>query len=240
MKTDYAYQPYGTASVSDTSNTNTYEYTGRELDGSGLQYNRNRYYNPAWGRFVSEDPIGFAGGINVYGYGAGNPISYSDPNGKFFFVATAVVGAVGGFFGDLAYQELQNLRYHRSARCIDFYEATTAGVFGGIGGAALPFVGFTALDAAVVGADTGIAQYAYTNGAQSTVQGAVVAAAAGGLGGYVAGSLNRTFMFFTPSPFSPSQAAASANSGAGSFFRNILGGATAAYNPDGPSHCGCQ
>ena len=81
MKTDYAYQPYGTASVSDTSNTNTYEYTGRELDGSGLQYNRNRFYNPAWGRFVSEDPIGFAGGINVYGYARFSPTKLDDPFG---------------------------------------------------------------------------------------------------------------------------------------------------------------
>ena len=81
VKTDYAYQPYGTASVSGTSNTNTYEYTGRELDGSGLQYNRNRYYNPAWGRFVSEDPIGFAGGPNVYAYVGGDPVNGIDPTG---------------------------------------------------------------------------------------------------------------------------------------------------------------
>ncbi len=81
VKTDYAYQPYGTASMSGTSNTNTYEYTGRELDGSGLQYNRNRYYNPAWGRFVSEDPIGFAGGINKYAYTGEDPTDNFDPLG---------------------------------------------------------------------------------------------------------------------------------------------------------------
>jgi RHS repeat-associated protein len=32
-----------------------------ENDGSGLLNHRNRYYNPTWGRFISEGPIGLAG-----------------------------------------------------------------------------------------------------------------------------------------------------------------------------------
>ncbi|RQZ57489.1 RHS repeat-associated core domain-containing protein, partial [Burkholderia sp. Bp9004] len=47
---------------------------------SGLHYNRHRYYDPSSGRFVSKDPIGLAGGINVYQY-APNPIEWSDPLG---------------------------------------------------------------------------------------------------------------------------------------------------------------
>lgn len=40
-----------------------YQFTGREFDNfSGLQYSRARWYNPSIGRFISEDPIGFAGG----------------------------------------------------------------------------------------------------------------------------------------------------------------------------------
>jgi RHS repeat-associated protein len=50
-------------------------------DGSGYQYKRNRYYDPATGRFTQEDPIGLAGGLNAYGYGEGDPVSYSDPFG---------------------------------------------------------------------------------------------------------------------------------------------------------------
>lgn len=41
----------------------TRQYTGRTWDDvSELQYNRNRWYNPKIGRWLSEDPIGFAGG----------------------------------------------------------------------------------------------------------------------------------------------------------------------------------
>ena len=50
-------------------------------DATGLMYSRNRYYDPASGRFTQEDPIGLAGGINLYGYAGGDPINYSDPFG---------------------------------------------------------------------------------------------------------------------------------------------------------------
>jgi RHS repeat-associated protein len=43
---------------------------------------RARYYNPTTGRFLSEDPLGFAGsGTNLYAYAAWNPISNKDPLG---------------------------------------------------------------------------------------------------------------------------------------------------------------
>jgi uncharacterized protein RhaS with RHS repeats len=41
---------------------------------------RFRYYDPAIGRFVSNDPIGLSGGNNLYAY-APNPISWYDPSG---------------------------------------------------------------------------------------------------------------------------------------------------------------
>ncbi|WP_080423856.1 RHS repeat-associated core domain-containing protein [Burkholderia ubonensis] len=49
-------------------------------DETGLHYNRHRYYDPNCGRFISKDPIGLAGGINVFRY-APNPISWIDPLG---------------------------------------------------------------------------------------------------------------------------------------------------------------
>jgi RHS repeat-associated protein len=50
-------------------------------DATGTLYRRNRYYDPASGRFTQEDPIGVAGGVNLYGYAGGDPINNSDPFG---------------------------------------------------------------------------------------------------------------------------------------------------------------
>jgi RHS repeat-associated protein len=50
-------------------------------DASGQMYMRNRYYDPASGQFTQPDPIGLAGGLNSYGFAAGDPVSYSDPYG---------------------------------------------------------------------------------------------------------------------------------------------------------------
>ena len=52
-----------------------------KADQSGLQYMRNRYYNPKTGQFTQPDPIGLAGGLNLYGFANGDPVSFSDPFG---------------------------------------------------------------------------------------------------------------------------------------------------------------
>ena len=55
--------------------------TEGQRDGSGYVYQRNRYLDPSTGRFTQEDPIGLAGGSNLYGYANGDPITYRDPFG---------------------------------------------------------------------------------------------------------------------------------------------------------------
>jgi RHS repeat-associated protein len=62
-------------------------------DGSGLEYMRNRVYDPKSGRFTQEDPIGLAGGLNLYGFADGDPITYSDPFG---LCPQCLIGAVVG------------------------------------------------------------------------------------------------------------------------------------------------
>ncbi len=51
-----------------------------EDEESGLYYNCHRYYDPDSARFINQDPIGLAGGVNPYVYGP-NPIGWIDPNG---------------------------------------------------------------------------------------------------------------------------------------------------------------
>ncbi|EOC3062595.1 RHS repeat-associated core domain-containing protein [Cronobacter dublinensis] len=56
-------------------------YQGPYFDaGTGLHYNRFRYYDPDAGRFISHDPPGLAGGINLYQY-APTPLVWVDPLG---------------------------------------------------------------------------------------------------------------------------------------------------------------
>lgn len=95
---DYTYEPYGKASNDNSAANNSFQYTGRENDGTGLQFNRARYYDPQLGRFISEDPIGLAGGINSYIYVNGSPINYVDPTGKFALLLPLIPVITGADF----------------------------------------------------------------------------------------------------------------------------------------------
>ena len=83
VTTRYTYGPFGETTVTGDSDANPFQYTGREWDQeTGLYYYRARYYDPRWGRFISEDPIRFAGGdVNVYAYVQNDPINWIDPWG---------------------------------------------------------------------------------------------------------------------------------------------------------------
>jgi RHS repeat-associated protein len=78
----YVYDSFGQIVQQSGTVLNPYTYTGREIDPeSGLYYYRARFYDPAIGRFISEDPIGFRGGINLFTYVEGNPTNFTDPTG---------------------------------------------------------------------------------------------------------------------------------------------------------------
>ena len=81
LQTQYTYEPFGYATQTGLASTNSYKFTGREDDGSGLSYYRARYYHPRLQRFITEDPAGFLGGINLYAYVENNPINRVDPLG---------------------------------------------------------------------------------------------------------------------------------------------------------------
>jgi RHS repeat-associated protein len=114
VQTTYTYEPFGTSAVTGQTNTNSYQYTARENDGTGLDYYRARYYYPSHQRFISEDPIGFrAGDINFYAYAFQNPVNLRDPFGFWTFQLGGNIGGnvpiwgpvgIGGsLFGGAAY-----------------------------------------------------------------------------------------------------------------------------------------
>ncbi len=79
---EYHYSPWGEAEVEREGVSQPYRFTGREWDAEvGLYYYRARYYDPQLGRFLSEDPIGLAGGINPYAYAENDPVNNADPSG---------------------------------------------------------------------------------------------------------------------------------------------------------------
>src|SRR5262249_11124672 len=75
----YTYDSFGNLTASTGSISNSFRYTGREWDAeTGLYYYRARYYDPASGRFVNEDPLQFSAGPNFYAYAGNGPVNRVD------------------------------------------------------------------------------------------------------------------------------------------------------------------
>ena len=82
LQTEYTYEPFGATTAGGAASPNSFQYTGRENDGTGLYYYRARYYSPTLRRFISEDPRGFGGGdANLYVYALNSPTNFTDPLG---------------------------------------------------------------------------------------------------------------------------------------------------------------
>jgi RHS repeat-associated protein len=78
--TTFLYEPFGQTTA--VSGSYPFLYTGRMSAAEGLYYYRARFYSPTMGRFISEDPIGFAGGgLNLYRYASNAPTLATDPLG---------------------------------------------------------------------------------------------------------------------------------------------------------------
>ncbi len=61
---------------------NNLRFPGQYYDAeTGLHYNWHRFYDPETGRYITADPIGLAGGMNLYAYVAGDPVNAVDPEG---------------------------------------------------------------------------------------------------------------------------------------------------------------
>jgi RHS repeat-associated protein len=94
VATSFAYDPSGATTASGAPSDNPFAFTGRENDGTGLAYYRDRYYDPSAGSFISEDPTGQAGGSNLYEYALDSPTTYTDPTGDNPLLAECAVGGL--------------------------------------------------------------------------------------------------------------------------------------------------
>ncbi len=91
------YSPFGQVTVDPASTVgNNLRFAGQYNDAeTGLHYNWHRYYDPITGRYLTPDPIGLDGGINLYVYAGNNPLRFVDPEG---LLVEAVYVMSTGFF----------------------------------------------------------------------------------------------------------------------------------------------
>jgi RHS repeat-associated protein len=107
------YAPYGSVLASTNSGQGNISkgFIGQYSDQSGLSYLNARYYNPAQGQFLSQDPVFLSNpkqqnlqdpqSLNAYSYSEDNPITKSDPSGKCLEDGCVVesLAAIGGTIG---------------------------------------------------------------------------------------------------------------------------------------------
>jgi RHS repeat-associated protein len=104
----YRYSPFGRTEVldgagqplADSAVGNPFRFTGRQFLGLGELYDyRARVYDPALGRFLSEDPAGAARDPNRYAYALNNPATLIDPTGWDTWVGQGTGISAGFLFG---------------------------------------------------------------------------------------------------------------------------------------------
>ncbi len=147
------YGAFGNLTAQSTpANGDRFQYAGMEADANtGLNYDRARWYDPKGGKFVGQDPIGFAGGdSNVYRYVGNSPANGFDPSGLDFW--GTVGGVVEGGFAGAGSAGLLGVGFGS-------FGGPGGAIIGGIGGLILGGIG-----GAIAGGRAGSSQEGFGNG----------------------------------------------------------------------------
>jgi RHS repeat-associated protein len=134
----YRYDPYGKVTITRGGTPQSsdplgqhWTFTGRFLDEeAGLLYYRARYYDPATGRFLQRDPLGYDTGPSLFAYCESNPANTVDPEGLDDFRPTsrapAEVGEAGTVANFAAWRDKMkaaaadaNHAHHRYWKCVE-------------------------------------------------------------------------------------------------------------------------
>ncbi len=190
----YAYTPFGIVTEQQTLQQ-PFKYVGQfgvMQEPNGLYYMRARYYDPAVGRFISEDPSGFSGGqVSLYAYVGNNPTAFVDPDGNIPLpLVTGLIGAAFSGIGNAGAQVLKNGSFNN-------FDINEVGIATGVGfaaGAAAPYVAASTLGSATLGSAANVVQYTIGHAVsheQITASGLALTAAAGAAGGAIGGAASK-------------------------------------------------
>jgi RHS repeat-associated protein len=128
-KASLAYQPYGNYETPlGAADSGLFTFVGGlgvQDEGHGLFYMKNRFYDATTGRFLQRDPIGLEGGMNLYAYANGNPLSFVDPSG--LWSGKRIVSGVGNvgwglasiYFGGPVGKSIGMARLYAGAKLIE-------------------------------------------------------------------------------------------------------------------------
>jgi RHS repeat-associated protein len=183
VASQYSYDPYGNQTTVSGTLVSDIGYAGYFYHGvSGLEFALYRAYDPTHARWLNRDPIGEAGGVNLYAYTDGNPTNYNDPSGQCPWCVAAGIGSIVG----AAFNAYNNYNAYKSGQ-ITGYQYFTDIIIGAETGAlaALPGLGGVGSAALIgglaAGANEAIQELENGNVCLASIGAAVAVGAAGSL-----------------------------------------------------------